>query len=367
MLWCACPDQGADLCDIGLALSGSQQAVVADAMKAVGQDMHQEPADELVRVESHDLHTIAAPDPIVFPSERHGVGIGADEALVRDRNTVRVTTEVGQNCLGAAERWFGVNDPFGFAERRKPYGEGFSVRQLGQVTEEGQLSGAMKRHQSFHKQAAKQTRQHPDMQEESGLAGHPFGAVRRQPAAGYDHVYVGVVRERRAPSVQYAGDADAGAEALGIGGNGHHCFRRGAKQQAIDRPFVPEGDPRDLGWQCEDGVEILDWQQVFGTGCHPVASGRALALGAVPVLATIIGDMLVATLGAGRYMPAERICSAGFYRRHHLELAQADMPCIGPPPRGTMLAEYVSNLQPCAGQGPRLTPVASCGFAGSVA
>ena len=166
--------------------------------------------------------------------------------------------------------------------------------------------------------------------------------------------------------MQHTGYANTRTHALGIGSDGHNRLRRSPEQQAVDRPLVPKSDPRDLGWQGEDDVKILDWQQVFGTGCHPVARGWSLTLGAVPVLAAIIGNVLMVALCAGRYMPAERVCSAGLDGRHHLELAQADMPGIGPPPRGTMGAEYVSNLQPCAGQCPCLTPVASCEFAGSM-
>ena len=59
--------------------------------------------------------------------------------------------------------------------------------------------------------------------------------------------------------------------------------------------------------------------------------------------------MLVATLCAPGHMPAERFGPAGFNRRHHLELGQADMPRIGLPPRGTMSAEDVSDLQPGPG------------------
>ncbi len=77
--------------------------------------------------------------------------------------------------------------------------------------------------------------------------------------------------------------------------------------------------------------------------------------------------MLVAAFGAGRHMPAERLGPAGLYRRHHLELAQTDMPGIGPPPRGAVSSKYVSNLQRGTGQGPRLTPVACYELAGSIA
>ena len=41
-------------------------------------------------------------------------------------------------------------------------------------------------------------------------------------AAGYDHVDVGVVCHRRAPGMEHGGDADLGAEMLGIGGDGEH-------------------------------------------------------------------------------------------------------------------------------------------------
>ena len=55
--------------------------------------------------------------------------------------------------------------------------------------------------------------------------------------------------------------------------------------------------------------------------------------------------MVVATFDTTGHMPAERLGPAGLYRGHDLELGQADMPRIGLPPRRTMGAEYVSDLQ----------------------
>lgn len=51
-------------------------------------------------------------------------------------------------------------------------------------------------------------------------------------------------------------------------------------------------------------------------------------------------------------MPAERLGPAGFDRRHHPELGEADMPGIGPPPCGTMGAKDVSDFKPRAGHRP---------------
>ena len=54
---------------------------------------------------------------------------------------------------------------------------------------------------------------------------------------------------------------------------------------------------------------------------------------------------MVATLGAPCHMPAERLCPAGFNRRHDLELREADMSRIGQPPRMALSTKDVSDLQ----------------------
>ena len=51
-----------------------------------------------------------------------------------------VAAEIGQHGLGTAERGLGVDDPFGFAQRREPGGEGVSLCKPGQITEEGQIA-----------------------------------------------------------------------------------------------------------------------------------------------------------------------------------------------------------------------------------
>ena len=46
--------------------------------------------------------------------------------------------------------------------------------------------------------------------------------------------------------------------------------------------------------------------------------------------------MMIVAFGATSHMPAKRFGSAGLDGRHHLELAEADMPGIGLPPRRAM-------------------------------
>lgn len=59
-------------------------------------------------------------------------------------------------------------------------------------------------------------------------------------------------------------------------------------------------------------------------------------------------------------MTAERLGSAGLNGGHHFELAQTDMPDIRLPPRRTLGAEDVSDLQPWSGQLADTYPGRSC-------
>ena len=68
---------------------------------------------------------------------------------------------------------------------------------------------------------------------------------------------------RRAPCVEHGGDADAGAEMPGIGGDGEQRLGRGLEQQVVDHRLVVPGDPGDRGRQGEDEVEVADLEQ-FG-------------------------------------------------------------------------------------------------------
>jgi hypothetical protein len=65
----------------------------------------------------------------------------------------------------------------------------------------------------------------------------------------------------------------------------------------------------------------------------------------------VVSDLGVAALVvlAARDMTAERCRAAALDRRHHLELAEADMAGVGLTPRRSMAAEDIRNLQRRAG------------------
>ena len=76
---------------------------MANAVEARRQDVDQETADELVRGQAHGLHPVATFDAVVFPAESHGIGISTHEAVVRDRDAVCVSAQIGQHGLRPAE------------------------------------------------------------------------------------------------------------------------------------------------------------------------------------------------------------------------------------------------------------------------
>lgn len=100
-----------------LAIAIAEEAVVADALKTLRQDVEQEPADELVGGEGHRAKAIAV--SVVLPAEANVPVIDREQTIVGDRDAMRITPDVVQDPLRPGERRLGVNQPFGDANRRQ--------------------------------------------------------------------------------------------------------------------------------------------------------------------------------------------------------------------------------------------------------
>ena len=74
----------------------------------------------------------------------------------------------------------------------------------------------------------------------------------------------------------------------------------------------------------------------------------------MPVAATVIGNHSVATgvVLTPRNVTTERRCSATLDGRHDPQLVKRDVPAVGLAPSGTMVTEYIRNLQGWLGHGP---------------
>ena len=97
-----------------------EKAVVTDAVKAVGQHMDQEAADELVGIECHQLVASVGLGPIILPFEGHALAVEGDEPAVGDSDPVRVTGQVGEHSVGSAKRPLGLDHAFDLPRCGKP-------------------------------------------------------------------------------------------------------------------------------------------------------------------------------------------------------------------------------------------------------
>ena len=67
-----------------------EQAVVPDAVKALGQHVHEEPTHELGRLERHGCVPVRAFKAVVLVFERDAVRVGGDQAAVGDGDAMGV-------------------------------------------------------------------------------------------------------------------------------------------------------------------------------------------------------------------------------------------------------------------------------------
>ena len=156
---------------------------------------------------------------------------------------------------------------------------------------------------------------------------------------------VGMIGEGLAPAVQHRDEADLGAKMPGIGGDHAQRLGRCLEQDGVDYRLVLEGDRGDLGRQGEHDVEVADRQEIGLAGGQPVPCRRALAFGAMPVAAAVIGNPAMAAVLACLDMTAEGGGAAGLDRRHHLHLTEAQMTGMGRAPGGTMAMKDIGDLQ----------------------
>src|SRR5277367_6676367 len=129
-----------------------------------------------------------------------------------------------------------------------------------------------------------------------------------------------------------------------VGGDGEHGLRRRPEQQVVHNRLVVESDVGEFGGNAENDVEVFDRQQVGLALGQPRARGGALALGAVPVAAAVIGDPLMAAVLAGLDMTAQSRRAAMLDRRHDLELMKAQVSGMGGPISGAGSTENVGDL-----------------------
>jgi len=224
------------------------KAVVTDAHKALGQDVHQESPQELGGSQSH--HPPPTAVSVVLPDERDVPVAQGDEAVVGYRCSVSVVRQVAQHVFGAAEGALGINDPVLLVEGREPLPEPGALGQLGSAVVELEQALVVGSPQSSEELPSEETAEDVYGEKEAVSAVLPVRPVSRDAAAGDDAVDVGMVLEVLAPGVQDGQDRDFGTEVLGRGGDLAEGLSRRLEQDVVDDPLVLERDRGDFRLSC---------------------------------------------------------------------------------------------------------------------
>src|SRR5215831_8295006 len=136
------------------------------------------------------------------------------------------------------------------------------------------------------------------------------------------------------PAVEDAEEADLGTEMLRVGGNFHQGLSAAAEQQPVDQWFVLQSQGRQLVRESEDDMGIGCREQFGVASGQPTIARLALALGAVPIATTVIGDGSMAAGRALVQMAAHGSSATTLDRAEHFEMQPGE-------PRGWMICESV--------------------------
>jgi hypothetical protein len=72
--------------------------------------MEQEPSDELIGIQRHDLVPVAV--GVITPEEGNLAVLKREDTVITDGNPVGISAEVLKNSLSVLERGLAVDDPF---------------------------------------------------------------------------------------------------------------------------------------------------------------------------------------------------------------------------------------------------------------
>jgi len=104
-----------------------KQAEVADAREPARQNVLEKTPQELLMSQGHDAAFAVV--RIIFPAEGHVRVVDINQAVIRNRNPVRVSGQVMEHVFRSAEGLLGIHDPV-FSEQRSH--KGGECRGLGQ-------------------------------------------------------------------------------------------------------------------------------------------------------------------------------------------------------------------------------------------
>ncbi len=203
---------------------------------------------------------------IVLPLKRD-LGIAdVDQAMIRDRDAVRVASKVMEYVVWPAERLFRVHDPVVTEQRSQESRERFRLCQRFAASEKDELSSAKEAAQSRDKLAPKDPAQYFHWQEEVIGRANPVLMIRRQSTSGHDAMNMGMRLQSLAPCMEDAQKSDLRAHVFRVGGNLEKRFGTGLEQQREEHFLVLPDERNKAVRHAEHQVIVVHWQQFLLPG-----------------------------------------------------------------------------------------------------
>ena len=209
---------------------------MADTNEALGKQMQEEAAQELIEREGHQFFLIVVRR--IAPT-KGDLAVGQRyQSMVGDGDAVGVTAEILEHIFGAPEGRFGVDDPIFSEQRSQPGCEDFGLRKQSQIAGKMKLAVLKGGLESGHEFAAKHTSEYLDGKKEARTGSNPAGVIERESSGGDNTVDMGMKLELLVPGMQHAEEADLSPEMCGVPRHLQKRFCAGPQQQTIDDLFI---------------------------------------------------------------------------------------------------------------------------------
>jgi hypothetical protein len=167
-----------------VSIAIAEEAVVADTLESLRQDVEQKATDELVCRQSHGFLLVVV--TVVLPLKTDLPVLDTDQAVVGNGHPVSVAPNVVENLVGSGKGFFGIDYPFGLPGRSEIIGKGHWIFKMLERGKELEFAGFKSSLQKLKEQTAEQATEYSNRQEEAGAARDPVIAIRRKSATSDD-------------------------------------------------------------------------------------------------------------------------------------------------------------------------------------
>ena len=273
-----------------------QPAILPDPGETGGEHLPQKAPETLDGVEGHRPLAVAL--RVILPPASHPPLVAREPAMMRDRHTMRVAGQIGEDLRRATKRRFGLDDPVEVLQGRQELRPRLGSRQRLPVAWERQAALRLALAEPGQQEAPEHPTEHAHWQEAGGAARQPLGALWSPPAAGDHTVQLGMRMQGVAPGMQDRAEAQVGAEMPRSAGDRAEGIGHGLKPARRERARVLQHDRAEGRREREDHMAGGDVEECRCTGGQPRRLGAPLALGAMPVATGVRGHLGVGTVVA---------------------------------------------------------------------